>query len=231
MALALGGRQLPRIPGLSLLAQSRCRASTSETFKLLAAPRSSLGRFAANAGWLAVQAVAHNLVGWTGRIALNELVATTKTLRRRFFSLAGGITRKARGLTLHLTQGWPWATRFTGALARLRSLPLPSWRRHWHLTRPKDYPLPGRPAPGWTKRASLRHLLSGSRSCTTPGRRKSHSPDPAAKGRPVRFLSLVITGLSNPAASLRWIGLEKGKLTLTEQGGGADCMAGKKPDR
>ena len=62
------------------------------------------GRFAANAAWLAVQIIAHNLARWTGRIALEEAVATTKTLRRRFFSLAGRLTRKARRLTLHLPQ-------------------------------------------------------------------------------------------------------------------------------
>ena len=53
-------------------------------------------------------------------------MATTKTLRRRFFSLAGRLTRKARRLTLHLPQQWPWETQFTLALARLRALPLPS---------------------------------------------------------------------------------------------------------
>ena len=36
----------------------------------------------------------HNLV-WTTRIGLGEQLATTKTLRRRFFSLAGRITRSA----------------------------------------------------------------------------------------------------------------------------------------
>ena len=60
------------------------------------------GRFPANAAWLAVQVMAHNLARWTTRIGLGEPVATTKTLRRRFFSLAGRITRKARRLTLHL---------------------------------------------------------------------------------------------------------------------------------
>ena len=84
------------------------------------------GRFAANAAWLAVQVIAHNLGLWTARIALGEQAATAKTLRRRFFSLAGRITRKARRLTLHLPQSWPWENQFTGALARLRALPLPS---------------------------------------------------------------------------------------------------------
>ena len=47
------------------------------------------GRFAANAAWLAVQVMAHNLARWTARIGLGEQLVTTKTLRRRFFSLAG----------------------------------------------------------------------------------------------------------------------------------------------
>ena len=84
------------------------------------------GRFPANAAWLAVQVMAHNLARWTMRIGLGEPVATTKTLRRRFFSLAGRITRKARRLTLHLPQGWPWQNQFSRALARLRALPLPA---------------------------------------------------------------------------------------------------------
>ena len=84
------------------------------------------GRFPANAAWLAVQVMAHNLARWTSRIGLGEPVSTTKTLRRRFFSLAGRLTRKARQLTLHLPQGWPWQNQFSNALTRLRALPLPS---------------------------------------------------------------------------------------------------------
>ena len=42
------------------------------------------GRFAANAAWLAVQVMAHNLARWTSRIGLEERASTTKTLRRRF---------------------------------------------------------------------------------------------------------------------------------------------------
>ena len=84
------------------------------------------GRFAANAAWLAVQVIAHNLARWTTRIGLGQQVATTKTLRRRFFSLAGRLTRSARRLTLHLPKRWPWEAQFSSALARLRALPLPS---------------------------------------------------------------------------------------------------------
>ena len=76
-------------------------------------------RFAANGAWLAIQVMAHNLARWTARIGLGEQVVTTKTLRRRFFSLAGR-------LTLHLPQRWPWKTQFSRALARLRALPFPA---------------------------------------------------------------------------------------------------------
>ena len=54
------------------------------------------GRFAANGAWLAVQVMAHNLARWTARLGLGEQTVTTKTLRRRFFSLAGWLTRSAR---------------------------------------------------------------------------------------------------------------------------------------
>ena len=84
------------------------------------------GRFAANAAWLAVQVMAHNLARWTARIGLGEQIVTTKTLRRRVFALAGRITRSARRLTLYLPQRWPWETWFSRALARLRAISLPA---------------------------------------------------------------------------------------------------------
>ena len=63
--------------------------------------------------------MAHNLAQWTARIGLGEQTATTKTLRRRVFALAGR-------LTLHLPKSWPWETQFSRALARLRAIPLPA---------------------------------------------------------------------------------------------------------
>ena len=84
------------------------------------------GRFAANGAWLAVQVLAHNLARWAARIGLGEATATTKTLRRRFFSLAGRLTRSARRLTLHLPKGWPWLYQFRRALARLQAIPFPA---------------------------------------------------------------------------------------------------------
>ena len=83
-------------------------------------------RFPANGAWLAVQVMAHNLARWTARIGLGEQVITTKTLRRRFLSLAGRLTRSARRLTLHLPWRWPWEAQLSDAMTRLRALPLPS---------------------------------------------------------------------------------------------------------
>lgn len=81
------------------------------------------GQFAANGAWLAIQVIAHNLARWTARIGLGEGIVTTKTLRRRLFSLPGRLTRSARRVTLHLPARWPWAVTFTAALTRLRALP------------------------------------------------------------------------------------------------------------
>ena len=87
-------------------------------------------RFPANAAWLAVQAIAHNLACWTRRTGPGEPMATTKTLRRRFFSVAGRLTRKARRRPLHLPQDWPWQNPFGNALERLRALPSHPDRAH-----------------------------------------------------------------------------------------------------
>ena len=84
------------------------------------------GRFAANAAWLAVQVIAHNLARWTARLGLGEGIVTTRTLRRRYFALAGRLTHSARRWTLHLPKRWPWAAQLAAALARLRALPLPA---------------------------------------------------------------------------------------------------------
>ena len=83
------------------------------------------GKFAANGAWLAVQVIAHNLARWTARLGLEEGIVTTKTLRRRLFSLVGRLTRSARRITLHLPARWPWAVNFSAALLRLRTVPLP----------------------------------------------------------------------------------------------------------
>jgi hypothetical protein len=80
------------------------------------------GKFAANAAWLLIATLAHNLLRWIAAIGLGarqELVVA-KTLRRTLLALPGRITRSARRWRLHLPAGWPWAAWFDLALARLR---------------------------------------------------------------------------------------------------------------
>ena len=82
------------------------------------------GRFAANAAWLAVAVMAHDLARWTARIGLGEGIVTTRTVRRRYLGLPGRLTRSARRVTLHLPARWPWAERFLAGLARIRAIPI-----------------------------------------------------------------------------------------------------------
>ena len=74
-------------PTIAATPRSRTPFATSSTAS--GSTISPSGRFAANGVWLAVQVMAHNLARWTTRIGLDEQLVTTKTLRRRFCSIAG----------------------------------------------------------------------------------------------------------------------------------------------
>jgi hypothetical protein len=82
------------------------------------------GRFGANAAWLALNVMAHNLARFSTRIGLGESIITTKTLRRRYLTVPGRMTRSSRRRTLHLPVRWPWAKRFIVALERYRDVVL-----------------------------------------------------------------------------------------------------------
>lgn len=82
------------------------------------------GRFGANAAWLALNVMAHNLARFSTRLGLGENVITTETLRRRYLTVPGRISRSARRRTLHLPARWPWAERFIIALRRHREVVL-----------------------------------------------------------------------------------------------------------
>lgn len=82
------------------------------------------GIFNANAAWLVLAALAHNVVRWTARLgAVTTGGVVAKTIRRTLLAIPGRLTHSARTLTLHLPTRWPWATQFTLALKRLRALP------------------------------------------------------------------------------------------------------------
>lgn len=82
------------------------------------------GRFDANAAWLELNIIAHNLARWTIRLGdLADTPITLKTLRGRYLKIPGRLTRPARRPTLHLPTDWPWADRFLAGLHHLRELP------------------------------------------------------------------------------------------------------------
>ncbi len=82
------------------------------------------GRFGANAAWLNLNVIAHNLARWVSRLGLGETLIATDTLRRRHLRTPGRITRSGRKLTLHLPTRWPWAEQFANSLTRLRRIVL-----------------------------------------------------------------------------------------------------------
>jgi len=84
------------------------------------------GDFQANAAWMHLACLAHNLLRWTGRIGLGiDGWLCTKTIRARLLATPGRITRTARRTTLRLPARWPWAEQWLRALRRIRSLPMP----------------------------------------------------------------------------------------------------------
>jgi hypothetical protein len=76
------------------------------------------GRFAANAAWLTLAAIAHNLTRAAGTLASpRHARARGATIRRDLINVAARIARHGRGhLTLHLPDGWhrqaQWQTLF-----------------------------------------------------------------------------------------------------------------------
>jgi hypothetical protein len=86
------------------------------------------GRFGANAAWIVLNVIAHNLGRWVGQIGLGETSApiTTKTLRTRLLSLPGRLTSSGGRNTLHLPRHWPWQAQFSTCLQNLRAIRRPT---------------------------------------------------------------------------------------------------------
>ena len=83
------------------------------------------GKFAANSAWLVIAALAHNLLRWTTLIGgLTPGTIVAKTIRRRYLTLPGRLTRSARRTTLHLPTRWPRQRAFAATLARIRAVAL-----------------------------------------------------------------------------------------------------------
>lgn len=82
------------------------------------------GRFGANAAWLALNVMAHNMARWTSRVGFGETLMATDTLRRHHLTMPGRLATSGRKLTAHLPLHWPWADDFSNALTRLRYVEL-----------------------------------------------------------------------------------------------------------
>jgi len=85
------------------------------------------GVFAANAAWLSLVAMAHNLGRWTLRLGKGiDCFSSAKTLRRKLIAWPARIARRSRQVVLHGPTDWPWAEEAMVMLARLRALPAPT---------------------------------------------------------------------------------------------------------
>lgn len=112
------------------------------------------GSFGANAAWLTLNVIAHNLSRWTARIggiditdvtddhaatsdddppaktttqpsgATRKSFVATDTLRRRYLAIPGRLASSARRLTLHLPARWPWTEAFNTMLTNIRAVEL-----------------------------------------------------------------------------------------------------------
>ena len=71
------------------------------------------GSFAANAAWLALAAIAHNLTRAAGCLAsLFHAKARTATLRRHLITVPARIARRSRRIILRLPTNWPYQDAF-----------------------------------------------------------------------------------------------------------------------
>ncbi len=78
------------------------------------------GNFMANAAWLALAVMAHNLGRAVGALAGPDLnTATAATLRRKVFTVPGRLVRTGRRRHLRLPESWPWADAITTALTAI----------------------------------------------------------------------------------------------------------------
>ncbi len=82
------------------------------------------GSFFANAAWLALAVLAHNIARWTLRAAGGEWAdATAETFRRKLVAMPARVVRTARTIKLRFPRNWPWADAYDAALATIRALP------------------------------------------------------------------------------------------------------------
>jgi hypothetical protein len=85
------------------------------------------GKFPANAAWLGLSVMAHNLGRGVGILAGEAMAkATALTLRHRLFTIPGRVVKRGRRKYLRLPDQWPWADAFNHAMAAIAAIPAPT---------------------------------------------------------------------------------------------------------
>jgi DDE family transposase len=82
------------------------------------------GRFAANAAWLTLTAMSHNLLRAAGCLTSPRYAtARTATIRRHLIAIPARLARRARRLILHLPAHWPWQQPWQALFDRVHAPP------------------------------------------------------------------------------------------------------------
>jgi hypothetical protein len=84
--------------------------------------------FAHNEVWLAIVALAHDLIVWTQALLLDGHLAKAepKRLRYQLLHVAGRLAFHGRKAKLHLQDTWPWVSELLAAFKKLRALSAPA---------------------------------------------------------------------------------------------------------
>jgi hypothetical protein len=85
------------------------------------------GRFAANAAWLTLAAMAHNIVRAAGCLTgAWHAKARAATIRRQLINVPARTARRARRIVLHLPTHWPWKQQWQTLFDNLHPPPRPA---------------------------------------------------------------------------------------------------------
>jgi hypothetical protein len=85
------------------------------------------GRFAANAAWLTLAAMTHNLIRAAGCLTSAwHAKARAATIRRHLINVPARIAHRARRLILHLPAHWPWQQHWQALFDRVHAPPQPA---------------------------------------------------------------------------------------------------------
>ncbi|MGI9017254.1 MAG: IS1380 family transposase [Euzebya sp.] len=85
------------------------------------------GKFAANAAWVTLAALAHNLGRWTLAAAGPDFQpATVGSLRRKLIAMPARLVASGRRRWLRAPTNWPWQDRLAAALTTITAIPAPT---------------------------------------------------------------------------------------------------------